>query len=105
MQGFFSRYFVRTNTALLTQCNCTPQSSVIDDAKEGLEDAEDAYEKAKDVYEKAKNTTEDLEDAYNTAPSEWTSAQKWGVGIGVAVAAFIACCLLFKFVPCLKCFC
>uniref|UniRef100_A0A7S4I5G4 Photosystem I reaction center subunit IX n=1 Tax=Odontella aurita TaxID=265563 RepID=A0A7S4I5G4_9STRA len=70
-----------------------------------IDDVSDKYEEAKEKYQQAKNTTEELLDAYDTAPNEWTSTQKWGVAIGVIAAAFVACCLLFKFVPCLKCCC
>lgn len=57
---------------------------------------------AKETLQDAKDTTEELKNTYYTAPSEWSSTQQWGVGIGVAVAAFIAFYLLFKFCPCLK---
>ena len=44
-----------------------------------------------------------LQGVVSSAPNEWTDTQKIGVGVGVAVAALIVICLLFKFIPCLKC--
>ena len=73
-------------------------SDTIETITEKVEDVKDTYTNAKEKIDDA-----NLQGVVSSAPNEWTDAQKIGVGVGVAVAALIVICLLFKFIPCLKC--
>jgi len=78
---------------------------IIDDAKNAINKTKEIISDGQEGIEKLKNFTDDLDEVHTTPPNEWTREQKIGVGVGVAIACLCIICVLFKFCPCLKCFC
>ena len=102
MLRFISAFQTDSNTFYDTigdiQSTINKTSNAIGTIKEKVGDVKDIYTNAKEKIDDA-----NLEDVSSTAPNEWTNEQKIGVGVGVAVAALIAICLIFKCCPCLRC--